>query len=319
MDPLQTIIYSFHMPLFFFISGMLFDANKYPSFGSFLRKRFQTLIAPYFLFSFASLAYKTLVTCVSDGAAAAFGVDFLKGFLWIFIAQFSQKVVNTPLWFVPCLFLTECIYFWVCKIKNKLFYLTVITIIIVFGWFTESRFCPIDFSLLPWNFSSACFSIGFYAAGQYLRSKAPIRALINSEWKSQLKIKIPFIAVCLVVTVLVAFLNGHISIGSRVLNNGFLLYISGIIGSVLVLLFGNLLQNIRLITFWGQSSFYIMAVHKLAQNSIFIIYKLIWHGSLEETPYMWGPSLIILVIDLVLCTLFSHLYLKYIKPLAKYH
>jgi fucose 4-O-acetylase-like acetyltransferase len=39
-------IYSFHMPLFFFISGMCFDISKYQSFKSILLKKSKTLLLP---------------------------------------------------------------------------------------------------------------------------------------------------------------------------------------------------------------------------------------------------------------------------------
>lgn len=40
-------IWSFHMPLFFIISGILFNATKYPNFNLFIKKRGKTLIIPY--------------------------------------------------------------------------------------------------------------------------------------------------------------------------------------------------------------------------------------------------------------------------------
>lgn len=44
-------VYSFYMPLFFFISGLLLDVNKY-SLVTFLKRRWSTLYRPYFILSF---------------------------------------------------------------------------------------------------------------------------------------------------------------------------------------------------------------------------------------------------------------------------
>lgn len=48
-------IWSFHMPLFFIISGILFNATKYPNFNLFIKKRGKTLIIPYIIFSLITL------------------------------------------------------------------------------------------------------------------------------------------------------------------------------------------------------------------------------------------------------------------------
>lgn len=49
---LDTYIFSFHMPLFFFISGFLFNFVKYTgSATNFVKGRFRSLIVPYFAFA----------------------------------------------------------------------------------------------------------------------------------------------------------------------------------------------------------------------------------------------------------------------------
>ena len=47
--PLRIWIYSFHMPLFFFISGFFYKRDKY-GIGSFVKARCKTLVIPYFIF-----------------------------------------------------------------------------------------------------------------------------------------------------------------------------------------------------------------------------------------------------------------------------
>lgn len=45
---LDTYIFSFHMPLFFFISGFLFDFGKYSKSGAnFVKGKFRSLLLPY--------------------------------------------------------------------------------------------------------------------------------------------------------------------------------------------------------------------------------------------------------------------------------
>lgn len=42
-------IYSFHMPLFYMLSGLVFDKTKYNTFRKYINRRFKTLILPFFI------------------------------------------------------------------------------------------------------------------------------------------------------------------------------------------------------------------------------------------------------------------------------
>ena len=77
-------IWSFHMPLFFIISGILFNATKYPNFNLFIKKRGKTLIIPYIIFSLI-----TLLT-IHD--------QTLKEWLY------KGWINECALWFIPVLF-----------------------------------------------------------------------------------------------------------------------------------------------------------------------------------------------------------------------
>lgn len=53
-------IYSFHMPLFYFLSGLTFKNEKYNQLTLFLRRRFWTLILPFFLLNLIAYIYISL-------------------------------------------------------------------------------------------------------------------------------------------------------------------------------------------------------------------------------------------------------------------
>lgn len=54
---LLVLIYSFHMPLFFILAGMVFNREKYPTFKDFIKRRWETMIIPYLIFSALSMIY----------------------------------------------------------------------------------------------------------------------------------------------------------------------------------------------------------------------------------------------------------------------
>lgn len=95
-------IWSFHMPLFFIISGILFNATKYPNFNLFIKKRGKTLIIPYIIFSLI-----TLLT-IHD--------QTLKEWLY------KGWINGCALWFIPVLFFAEIFFFFHYSLhKFKLF------------------------------------------------------------------------------------------------------------------------------------------------------------------------------------------------------
>lgn len=92
---LGKYIYSFHMPLFFIISGMCFVRGKY-NYGEFLMKRFRQLIIPAFLLTILSIAITMFAGLPYDFSVLK---DGLPG----------------ALWFLPVLFMVENLYFPLAK------------------------------------------------------------------------------------------------------------------------------------------------------------------------------------------------------------
>lgn len=86
-------IYSFHMPLFFFVSGLLFS-TKVISAKIFYRHKFSSIIIPYLIFS---ILHYILRKAFHLGAGA-----------WSIILHGWG---SNALWFLPILFLVNCAHF----------------------------------------------------------------------------------------------------------------------------------------------------------------------------------------------------------------
>ncbi|MDR0629278.1 MAG: acyltransferase [Treponema sp.] len=111
-DPLHLFFVSFHMPLFFMISGFFFSSSL--SFKEVLRKRFTYLIIPH-------ITWSLLISL------ANWGMTFLS-WKMMFYKPFSvrsqlQALImpnpSTDLWFFKDLFLTHLIVFISCKCFKK--------------------------------------------------------------------------------------------------------------------------------------------------------------------------------------------------------
>ena len=85
-------LYLFHMPLFFFLSGVTF---KQAWIGETLRKRARALLVPYFMMGAMAL----LAATQSNDVGAM--LSELRGILY----GTGHTIRFVPLWFLPCLFL----------------------------------------------------------------------------------------------------------------------------------------------------------------------------------------------------------------------
>lgn len=98
--------YSFQVMLFFFIAGILFNP-KY-NFIEYFKKRFKTLLIPYFLYAFAYLGITYLITPFV-GKFWGMEVNLYNELVVPFLTGHQLDLIS-PLWFVPCLFITLIIY-----------------------------------------------------------------------------------------------------------------------------------------------------------------------------------------------------------------
>lgn len=94
-------ITSFHMPLFFFLSGVTFSVKD--SFSEFVRKKAMRLLVPYFCLG---------IPCIISSyySRAAEGTLTAQAFIQVLLKFIVQKRMYT-LWFLTCLFLLEIIFF----------------------------------------------------------------------------------------------------------------------------------------------------------------------------------------------------------------
>jgi fucose 4-O-acetylase-like acetyltransferase len=101
-------IFSFHMPMFFIISGMLFAAKgEIPEMKVFFKKRFSSIMIPYYLFSviyFLIIIYGVFVS-------RSMGISDMFVQLWYAVCHYGINV----LWFLPALFFAEMIFAFIMK------------------------------------------------------------------------------------------------------------------------------------------------------------------------------------------------------------
>lgn len=96
-------IYSFHMPLFYFLSGLTFKNDKYNSLATFLKRRFWTLILPFLILNLIVYIYISLSK-----------VHYIPS------QSFSNLITGClALYFLRVLLITEVWHFIIWKINKK--------------------------------------------------------------------------------------------------------------------------------------------------------------------------------------------------------
>lgn len=104
-DLAHTYIQSFHMPLFFIVSGYLWKPNQ--SISRIAQRRFKTVMVPYF--SFAVLYLLILASVLRAGLTDRSIVLALRAVL-LFPTDMQNMPFAPALWFLPCFYLCNLIY-----------------------------------------------------------------------------------------------------------------------------------------------------------------------------------------------------------------
>lgn len=149
-----VVIYSFHMPLFFFLSGLVFNKDKFDTF-SFFKSRFNSLILPYVFFYLATLAY--YIIC--ESRFRSLELTFWQQIAGMFVGSQMNEWMshNGILWFLPCLFIVESIVFIISKIQNVKLESLIVCILVVIGVAIKNP--------LPWSISIAMVATQFFFIG----------------------------------------------------------------------------------------------------------------------------------------------------------
>lgn len=132
-DLTNKFIYSFHMPLFFFISGitLCFSYKENIKFKEFITKRGKSILNPYFIFSIISFVYWFVIERKIRGQ---YDISALDNFANIFLAIGKNDLFsyNVVMWFLPCLLITFIIFYFLMKIKKGRNLISIILLIIGF-------------------------------------------------------------------------------------------------------------------------------------------------------------------------------------------
>lgn len=268
-DETRFFIYSFHIPLFFFLSGMVFKEAHTLSFSRFIIKNAKQILIPYILFAFLTYIYWLRIIEPTEQH------NILSDIQGIFLANgdFPHLEFNAPLWFLPCFFVTKVLYgFYLRLFNNKTMYIPLILSGITGYLF--GRLLP-D-TQLPFSLEIAFTTVVFFGLGHQLRQHNTGRKVLQHK---PLLLSIGLITL----TYVLAFLNFTLSerqVDTRInqFNNIFLYYSASFSGIFSVIACSYGLRKNALLEFIGKKTMVLFVWH----------YPLYMTISKIIEPYKWS-------------------------------
>lgn len=238
-DELKCWIYTFHMPLFFFISGY-FLVRKENSAKKMIQKKACSLLPLYFLGSFGGFFLESILKREIRWASL----------LGIFLCQFGKY--DGYLWFFLALFGLQCLLILAWKwLRNESRVLELCCLAAVCTLIWKSR----AGIRLPWHMDTAFLLAPYTGLGLVFCKKDEFRL----RWIDTSKKEWFAIAALLVIQTISCYLNvqtglGQIDYNSLVTNECISCYLSGVAGIIALVFLCRKLPNFKGLSFVGKNS-----------------------------------------------------------------
>lgn len=244
-------LYSFHVPLFFVISGVLLAVGENKEAASavpaVILKKGKQLLYPYFVFSLLVILY--------------LGIRGLGGELALALRDTVCFNGYSTLWFLPALFFGECIFLLLHHSKipdlagSVLLFLLTLLLSLCNNGVTETASVGIG-SILLNLFNRTCIAAVFLFLGYHA-----FRLSQNCPQPSRrIMLAVGIALFCFHLTVCAA--NGWADMHFCKVNNPFLYYLLACTGSLsIILLMQNGIRKCRVLEYFGKNSLIVLVTH----------------------------------------------------------
>lgn len=288
-------LYTFHMPLFFMLSGIVLNLDKYKSFKEFLFAKIKTLIVPYFLLNLIGWYWVTVI----NNSNGFLNQKTINTFIGIFVGR-RKTDYYFGLYFLTTLFTSEVFIYCTNKLlKNrKIFLVFTFLISAVLGTiFIKNKF------IFYWNIDLSPIAASFIIIGYALKS---YKDKIQFSKYKNIFIIILMISINLVSGYCNIKNNGRLDLYHLNIGNPILYYIAAISGSFFVILLSkDVIKKSILLEYIGRNSLIYYAFQQILfiPSLQSIANTLSKSGGILTNKYL--QILIVLVGTCVRCTIIS--------------
>ncbi len=168
IDPINRVVYTFHVPLFFLITGY-FVSTK-PSVGDFTKKRARTLLMPYFLTGGVIVVGWVLLAALVDGFQGMGPAILRWSLALLYGAGVDGLVVPETvrsiglLWFLWASFWGSVGLRLLLQLKHEWLRALIVAVLFLGGVLTAPLF------FLPLDIQSGCAALGYMYLGYLART-----------------------------------------------------------------------------------------------------------------------------------------------------
>lgn len=166
-DFFGDLLYSFHMPLFFFISGYLLKTERLEhGLVTQARELARSLLRPYVLFFVISLVYWIATRNIGSRVGKFGDLTVSDAMVSMASGLSADLFVNMALWFFPCMFVTQLLYRVAWKLVPSDRWLALGSS--VFAAVLMAATLPWS-TRLPWGLDIAWVALVFFSVGRCAR------------------------------------------------------------------------------------------------------------------------------------------------------
>ena len=280
-------LYSFHLPLFFFVSGICFHYKE--NFFHYLKKKVKRCLIPYFVFGI-------LIVLVESKTGYLYNTGFKSNLTYLLVQQ-----RYSTLWFLATLFFASIFFYFLVKFCNE-----KPAIVLTVSLVISTIFVILDqilISSLPWNIDTAFIVLGFMGFGYFIRNyKDTLNRILAADSKKKQKLALLFLIGNVAFFAINLIITGY-SLEMYWNSYGIypLTYISAILGCMFIIVISDSIK-IKAIESLGRNSMTYFALHQ----SIFLWpYTLLLRriGLITSTPSILNviSKLILFVLIIISC------------------
>jgi acyltransferase len=251
----RYLIYAFHMPLFFFLSGIVFKPVSHKNFLKVIVKNMKQILIPYFLFAVLTFMLDFyLMHPYGDSTE-----NIKKQIYGIFYGNGNEGYLafNVALWFLPCLFVAKVAFAGLTSfVKNKKHILGILILLSLLGYAWSIL---LHTTRLPFGIESAMTATVFLGIGYLWNQSTKVKNFMTDR-------KMLVLCTSIAMTILFAYLNYHfyghqIDMRLNRLNNYFFFYGGAFNGIIVCLITSMLINKNYILEYLGKHSLLLFAWH----------------------------------------------------------
>ena len=286
---------SFRMPLYFMLSGLFF--KEYEGFIGFLKRKTNKLLIPFiFFFYFNAIIFRYIMDFTQNHHISFYGIKFYINFYYE-----SFNDIPGGIWFLLCLFNVNIIFYIIYLVvnRNKLHSSFIFFFALLIGTF--GYYIGINQYNLPLFFDSAMTATPFFAVGYILKRDT------NFLLKNRMD-KYNWIFIIFSFFIVYLFFDFSNYMSNYYKMSLVSTYISGIAGTIGVLLLSKKLVYLPIVSYLGRYSIIVLCTHQIM---IIIVNRLLRTVNTAELIVDISTFLIVVLLSLFIIPLLKQ-YLPYV-------